>query len=78
MDYLHIYKVQRPIVSTEENPQFLLYNHDRSFVRYLELDEDAIKEFFLSSSYKEYVIGIPAEETVEILGVLSHDDWPSW
>lgn len=78
MSYLHIYKVQRPIVSTEENPQILLYNRDRSFIRHLELDEDTTKEFFLNSSYKEYVIGVSTEETVEILGVLSHDDWPSW
>lgn len=47
-------KVQRPITTSEEAPDILLYSEDRSFFTTMPLDEEVLNLFFPNNELKTY------------------------
>ena len=81
-----IVKIQRPISTTHDKTQFLLYDEDRTFVYMPEVESDeglALCAYFdspddLEPPLKVYVEGDLDEEGHLTLGELADDQEPGW
>ena len=51
----HIFKIQRPLMSTGNNPPYMLYNESRSITRYI--PADMIDDIWPGNEVKIYVRG---------------------
>ncbi len=51
-----IFKVQRPLVSNEENPPIMIYNEDRSIMGHIPATQDVL-DLFPPDEFKIFIKG---------------------
>lgn len=69
-----IFKVQRPICSSENDTPILIYNKDRSIYHQMPISQEMAK--FIGTSYKIYVKGyINSEGILQIVEKVGNQPW---
>ena len=72
-----IFKIQRPIVTSDPEPKCLVYNQDRSIYGQIPLTAEVVKELFPNGELKQYVRGSfdPQTGDVTLDELVGEQDW---
>jgi hypothetical protein len=70
----HIIKVQRPLHTTEPNPQVLVYNQDRSILQQFPFTEE-LQELFRDDVLKLYFEATLRRGELTLVKNIEQQDW---
>ena len=70
----HIIKVQRPLFTTEPNPQVLVYNQDRSICQQFPFTEE-LQELFRDDVLKLYFEATIRNGELTLVNNIEQQDW---
>ena len=73
-----LWKVQKPLFSTEEAPQVLVYNEDKSYEGYVPMTDELESMFGVFPKF--YVWGMVLSNGIVVMEgkPIPVDEWPDW
>ncbi len=74
---MEIFKVQRPLMTTEEELKYLIYNKDQSLITQISPAPKLIE--LMGDAYKIYVIGhLTERNTISLTELCEPHEEPDW